>query len=53
MIKYFKEGDVIIMVEEISISWSETKKNVESIISKYIYYTFSYKYMCMKSWYFV
>ena len=29
------------MVEPINISWSKTKKNVEHIISKYVYYSLS------------
>ncbi len=29
------------MVEPINISWSKTKKNVEEIINKYIYYSLS------------
>ena len=29
------------MVEPVNICWNDTKKNVENIISKYIYYTLS------------
>ena len=29
------------MVEPINVSWTKTKKNVENIITKYIYYTLS------------
>ena len=29
------------MIKPLNISWSETKKNVESVIKKYIYYNLS------------
>lgn len=40
MIKYSLKGAVI-MVRELNISWSKTKKNVEQLISKYMLYSLS------------
>ena len=40
MIKYSLKGAVIV-VRELNISWSKTKKNVEQIISKYMLYSLS------------
>jgi len=40
MIKWLKKG-VVYMVEPINIIWNKTKKNVEEVINKYIYYNLS------------
>lgn len=40
MIKYSLKGAAI-MVSELNISWSKTKKNVEQVISKYMLYSLS------------
>lgn len=40
MIKCLTKGAVV-MVEPINISWANTKKAVEQIISKYVYYSLS------------
>lgn len=40
MIKYQLKGAVI-MLKPVNISWTKTKKNVEQIISQYIYYSLS------------
>lgn len=40
MIKLFRK-ELLFMVQPINISWAKTKKNVEEIISKYVYYSLS------------
>ena len=40
MIKYFLKG-VVVMIKPLNISWTKTKKNVEQMISRYIYYSLS------------
>ena len=32
------------MVKALNVSWSQTKKNVQNVITKYIYYTLSVDY---------
>ena len=40
MIKYFLKG-VVIMIQPLNISWNKTKKNVEQLMTRYIYYSLS------------